>query len=353
MALSRFMASSIKKCVLAFSCLQNLKSTSPFIEGLSVFSSSGPSKNPILESRRMSPPLRSSSIDDDFSIAIELGTKERFGFAFSPGGLLFPYQLGVAKALVETGLLTDKTPISGASAGALVSVVAAANIDFAEALDGCGEILAECAAKGGAQYNIRGALESQLNDLLPLDVADLLNNRPGGCGVVVTEMSPLPRGRVVTEFRSRRDVVELLLASCCVPFWFTPGPAIMCRGRPHVDGFFAFPREAFGCPDLGPAGAATTVRVLPFPSASLGMQSTVPGDILSPDIDPEFPYAFQELLALALSTYDGALLRGLHGAGEAHAGRWAAALIGGGNLDTGAGVDNNEEGRERSSSTVQ
>lgn len=41
----------------------------------------------------------------------------KLGFSFTPGGLLFPYHLGVAKCLEREGFLAPDTPLAGASAG--------------------------------------------------------------------------------------------------------------------------------------------------------------------------------------------------------------------------------------------
>ena len=35
------------------------------------------------------------------------------GVAFSPGGLLFPYHVGVGYALQRAGVITDETPLAG------------------------------------------------------------------------------------------------------------------------------------------------------------------------------------------------------------------------------------------------
>jgi hypothetical protein len=42
-----------------------------------------------------------------------------YGFAFTPGGLLFPYSLGMAQQLKQSGMLHDAVPLVGASAGSL------------------------------------------------------------------------------------------------------------------------------------------------------------------------------------------------------------------------------------------
>lgn len=41
----------------------------------------------------------------------------KVGISFTPGGLLFPYHLGVAKCLAKNGLLATDTSLAGASAG--------------------------------------------------------------------------------------------------------------------------------------------------------------------------------------------------------------------------------------------
>lgn len=41
----------------------------------------------------------------------------KLGFSFTPGGLLFPYHLGVAKSLQRQKFLAAGTPLAGSSAG--------------------------------------------------------------------------------------------------------------------------------------------------------------------------------------------------------------------------------------------
>lgn len=41
----------------------------------------------------------------------------KLGFSFTPGGLLFPYHLGVAKSLELEGFLASDSPLAGSSAG--------------------------------------------------------------------------------------------------------------------------------------------------------------------------------------------------------------------------------------------
>lgn len=41
----------------------------------------------------------------------------KLGVSFTPGGLLFPFHLGVAKSLAKEGFLATDSPLAGASAG--------------------------------------------------------------------------------------------------------------------------------------------------------------------------------------------------------------------------------------------
>jgi hypothetical protein len=47
------------------------------------------------------------------------GAARALDFGFSGAGLLFPYHLGAASALTSAGLLTQRSRVAGASAGAI------------------------------------------------------------------------------------------------------------------------------------------------------------------------------------------------------------------------------------------
>ena len=49
----------------------------------------------------------------------------KLGVSFTPGGLCYPYQIGVAKHLYERGVLRPDVPIAGASSGGIVAAIAA------------------------------------------------------------------------------------------------------------------------------------------------------------------------------------------------------------------------------------
>jgi hypothetical protein len=76
--------------------------------------------------------------------------KRGLGFSFTPGGLLFPYQLGICSSLMEKGFLSENTPIAGASAGALTSVVIGCGLDIKMIMEKT-ELLCQDCIEGGTR----------------------------------------------------------------------------------------------------------------------------------------------------------------------------------------------------------
>uniref|UniRef100_A0A0G4HNV0 PNPLA domain-containing protein n=1 Tax=Chromera velia CCMP2878 TaxID=1169474 RepID=A0A0G4HNV0_9ALVE len=204
------------------------------------------------------------------------------GFSFSPAGLLFPYHLGVAQKLQEVGLLTNRTPICGASAGALTAIAIGLELPFATMEDAIQRLCADCKASGTAG-RLNTVLRRELDILLPDDAHEKLNSRPAPVIISYSSLSlgepegndkrpysgPALRGaRFISNFRSKQDLIEVMCASCCVPFWFSGWPAVSCRGEYCVDGFFAVPQRFFGCPS---APAKRTIFVCPFSAKVVGL----------------------------------------------------------------------------------
>lgn len=243
--------------------------------------------------------------------------REELGFSFSPAGLLFPYHVGVATMLKDKRVITPATPIGGSSAGALVAALIATDIPAERALEACFRINDKWRATV-LQRDLKGLVHEVLDEILPQDAHQRLNARPGRVRVAVTELqfnrpqAPF-RPQVIESFASREDLIEVLLASCCVPFWFTQlPPYVTCRGVPSVDGFFAVPTSRFGCPDLP---SPVNVLVCPFRADSIRRGRT-PGeeeettDWLSPQLDPDPSRAgMRQLLrdALTANSREGVL----------------------------------------------
>jgi hypothetical protein len=154
---------------------------------------------------------------------VDAGT---LGFSFSPGGLLFPYHLGVLSILVEHGYVTDKTPLVGSSAGAIAIAAYGAGISFKEALQCCTRITQKCheTENGGARGRLLKFLEDEMWYVMPESVHETLNERPGMIGLAYREIFPRNRAVLQSHFDNKEDVVEAVCNSSMFPFFTTNKP---------------------------------------------------------------------------------------------------------------------------------
>jgi len=257
--------------------------------------------------------------ENESSEEVEAETEEILGFSFSPGGLLFPYHLGVLNVLAKNLYITNATPLAGSSAGAIAVAALAAGIDLDEALDACIRISHRCKELGGARGKLHFLLVEEMNALLPDDVDLRLNQRTGMTVLAHREIFPRNRPVFRCNFDSKEDVIEAVWSSCMFPFFLTNLPFGI--QRPHkkkpsstktvelikknatqkhekrlklklriprlvVDGYFSVPRERFGCPEFPPSCNVTrTIMVSCFPHNVVGMVPSHERDQISPIID--------------------------------------------------------------------
>ena len=229
------------------------------------------------------------------------------GVTFSPAGLLTPYHLGVAARLRERGFITAETALAGASGGALAAAITALEIPSADSLEACSRIARRCRDEG-TYRTLALALNDELESLIPLSAADTLNSRPAPTRIAYTEVWPsIGTARFASEFASRQDVLSVLIASCTIPFYFSGSLSSAVRGASGCDGFFAMPRERFGCPET----FATDLEIIvsPFDPRIVGLQprpvlaQTKALTIISPALLPrsQWPFTSAQLVRLALA----------------------------------------------------
>ncbi|CAD7698205.1 unnamed protein product [Ostreobium quekettii] len=150
---------------------------------------------------------------------------DALGFSFSPCGLLFPYYIGVWKALCETGLIAPDTPVSGSSGGCLLAVFNACEIDPDDVMRVNREIQERLLAK--PQDKILGeVVKGAMQGLLPDNVHTTVSKR---VGIAITRLWPIPWGILVEDFVSKEDVVDVMVASTYMPAM--SGPNWGCRTR--------------------------------------------------------------------------------------------------------------------------
>lgn len=200
-----------------------------------------------------------------------------FGVAFSGAGFLTPYFIGVLKALEDLRIVHARTPMAGASGGALVTAMQKSRLPYDQRVTMCLE-LAEYFGQGRrVKGNLMRGVEGNLEDHLPAAAHKHCND--GSMHVAITRFNtrkfPLLEQKLLSSFRSRRDLIEALLASCHIPSYSSGSLTLNYRGLPHMDGglsgFLPVPpgvEYALRVSILPCGKAATMPRVTGVPSST-------------------------------------------------------------------------------------
>ncbi|KAK8931320.1 hypothetical protein KSP39_PZI016964 [Platanthera zijinensis] len=229
------------------------------------------------------------------------------GFSFSAAGLLFPYHLGVAQLLLEKGFIKETTPLAGSSAGAIVCVVISSGSSMKDALQAT-KILAEDCRLNGTAFRLGEVLRNVLNEFLPEDVHTRSNGR---VRIAITQLSWRPRGLLVDQFDSKKDLINAVITSSFIPGYLAPRPATLYRNKLCVDGGLTL--------FLPPTSASKTIRICAFPAKQIGLRDVG----ISPDCNPEDRAGPRQLFNWALEPADDGVLDRLFELGYLDAEVWA------------------------------
>ncbi|XP_047091002.1 patatin-like phospholipase domain-containing protein 4 [Lolium rigidum] len=229
------------------------------------------------------------------------------GFSFSAAGLLFPYHIGAAQYLLEKGYITERTPLAGSSAGAIICAVIASGNTMQEALQ-VTKILAENCRSKGTAFRLEAVLKNVLEKFLPDDLHIRCNGR---IRVAITQLSWRPTGLLVDQFDSKEDVINAVITSSFIPGYLAPRPATFFRNRLCIDGGLTL--------FMPPTSASETVRICAFPASRLGLQ----GIGISPDCNPENRATPRQLFNWALEPAEDEVLDKLYELGYQDAAVWA------------------------------
>jgi len=241
-------------------------------------------------------------------IAYENGT---LGFGFSAGGLLFPYYLGVVSELRAMGILTDDTPVAGASAGSLIAACSKSGLGTGALKDALTDLAAQC-RRLGTRHNLGPVLEGVLREVLPQDMGE----RATACNVhvAVTHVLPQPKPVLVSSYEGRDDLISALLTSCHIPWYFDGRLTTTFRGVVACDGGLTNFLPA-------PTGATHTVRVCCFPSSALGTRL---GRLcITPDSYERWPHDMRAMLGWAFEPAPEPMMLSLIDKGARDARAWA------------------------------
>lgn len=138
-------------------------------------------------------------------------------FALSGCGWLTPFYFGVIEKMTDAGYMTDKSLIAGTSGGSLGALVAVSGISPRVGLD----FVIAMSLDDHFRGNIDVGLKTLLPQILPVNIVERSNGRLHVC---VTKLWPNPVGspHIISQFRSQKDLIDTVAASCFIPLYSTP-----------------------------------------------------------------------------------------------------------------------------------
>lgn len=155
-----------------------------------------------------------------------------FTLSFAGCAWCVPYHFGVAHTLQQRGL-PAQTVYVGASSGALAAAALAAGLDPKDCFQGTLRSAARVARRWrGPAGRMSELVRDALEELLPKDAHERAHGRfrASVTKLPLLQTRLLPLGRL----RSRRELIELVLASCYIPLYYER-PARWRRGL-YLDG---------------------------------------------------------------------------------------------------------------------
>jgi len=208
------------------------------------------------------------------------------GFSVSPGGLLFPYHLGVLASLSYHGYITDQTHLAGSSAGAIAVAAHACHVDSKTALDASIRLSSRCNPIFLAKGQLMPSLQEELNSILDTNAHEIVNTREGTMGLAHYELFPEIRPRLQTEFESRDCLIDAICDSSMFPYFTTNKPWRTVKRknkilpRMVVDGYFTEPFWRFGCPTFDDSLSVDRTVCISVAPKSSSFFPTLPASLL-------------------------------------------------------------------------
>jgi len=197
-----------------------------------------------------SPAVISASEQCSFGLKTALAPP---AISFAGCAWLLPYHLGAAHGLARHFSL-DRPYYLGASSGAIAAVACASGLLPSDVLE---QTLRSAARHGGSLFGPFGRMSAlvhhALDEMLPFDA----HERVAGRFFASVTAVPGFRNRIEPHvpFRSRSELIALVLASCYIPFYYERVPFF--RGAPCLDG---------GATNVLPVREARTLTISPIRS---------------------------------------------------------------------------------------
>ena len=116
------------------------------------------------------------------------------------------------------------------SGGALAAITTALEVDPKKILQYCSYIARRC-RDDGPRLTLRTALDEVLDEVIQDESIVTLNSRLSSCFVAYFELFPGFKAHFVSKFTSKVDLIDVLRASCNIPFYFNGNaPCVGVRG---------------------------------------------------------------------------------------------------------------------------
>jgi len=255
------------------------------------------------------------------------------GFSLSPGGLLLPYHVGALASLEYNGHLDPiRSPLAGSSAGAIAVAAYGCGVSPEKTLEATIQVSDRCAERGGARGNLLPFVRQCMEEIIDendfhenfIQRRQQQQNQPKGgeqklssmIGICYRELFPRNRPILKTTFEDRQELIQSVSNSCMFPFFSTNWPCTVDWSsssfipRLVVDGYFAVPRERFGCPDFDLMLEDTeliedddkkslqllpnrTVAISVFPADKIGLTAFDKNDVISPSSSEDIERLFR------------------------------------------------------------
>ena len=174
--------------------------------------------------------------------------------SFSGGGFIGIYHVGVAMAFKKFAPHISKRKVLGASSGALASMCLVTELPFDRAILGIAKMSIHCRSLAlgpfDPRFNVYDIMRGELIASCRED-AHLMSSKK--LYISLTQVSTL-ENKVMSDFESREELVDALMASCFIPYFLGLIPPKI-RGVSYIDG---------GITDNLPEHDENTITVSPF-----------------------------------------------------------------------------------------
>ncbi|KAI6187596.1 PNPLA domain-containing protein [Aphelenchoides besseyi] len=186
------------------------------------------------------------------------GDATNTSLSFAGCGFLCIYHAGVCAAIKEYAPQLTKNKMYGASAGSIVAAGLICNVCISEAtilmLKAVSQAQANVLQTLSPNFDLNGIVRDGLNRMLPPNAHELCSGR---LFISLTRYRDF-KNIVVSEFKTRDELIQAILCSSFIPFYSGWQPPIY-RGEAYCDG---------GLSDNQPVYDVNTITVSPFSGES-------------------------------------------------------------------------------------